>query len=126
MTRIPEKDRDILEQAMYLPMLLTILERDRIIIDNAGFKLKEPYLQLIEETIKAVQRDLKETRLAMRKGQMKVEQVARDEAFTMFLFIYKGFEEQHNYFNPRIRNKVQELMEYYLYKRYKPKEKVNI
>ncbi|MCM3242676.1 hypothetical protein M3598_07955 [Cytobacillus oceanisediminis] len=119
MTRIPEKDRDILEQAMYLPMLLTILERDRIIFDKAGFKLKEPYLQLIEETIKAVQRDIKETRLAMRKGQMKVEQIARDEAFTMFLFIYKGFEEQHNYFNPRIRNKVQELLEYYLYKRFK-------
>ncbi len=119
MTRIPEKDRDILEQAMYLPMLITILERDRIIFDKAGFKLKEPYLQLIEETIKVVQRDLKEARLAMRKGQMKVEQVARDEAFTMFLFIYKGFEEQHNYFNPRIRNKVQELMEYYLYKRFK-------
>lgn len=115
MTRIPEKDRDILEQAMYLPMLLTILERDRIIIDKAGFKLKEPYLQLIEETIKAIQRDLKETRNAMRKGQMKVEQLARDEAFTMFLFIYKGFEEQHNYFNPRIRNKVQELMNHYLF-----------
>ncbi|USK46361.1 hypothetical protein [Cytobacillus oceanisediminis] len=118
MTRIPEKDRDILEQAMYLPMLLTILERDRIIFDKAGFKLKEPYFQLIEETIKSVQRDLKETRQAMRKGQMKVEKVARDEDFTMFLFIYKGFEEQHNYFNPRIRNKVQELLEYYLYKRF--------
>jgi hypothetical protein len=123
MTRIPEKDRDILEQAMYLPMLLTILERDRIIFDKAGFKLKEPYLHLIEETIKAVQRDLKETRHVMRKGQMKVEQIARDEAFTMFLFIYKGFEEQHNYFNPRIRNKVQELMDYYLSKGYKSKEK---
>ncbi|WP_026582115.1 hypothetical protein [Bacillus sp. J33] len=119
MTRIPEKDRDIIEQAMYLPMLLTILERDLIVIDKAGFKLKEPYLQLIEETIKAVQKDLKEAKQAMRKGQMKVEQVARDEAFTMFLFIYKGFEEQHNYFNPRIRNKVQELLEYYLYKRFK-------
>lgn len=118
MTRIPEKDRDILEQAMYLPMLLTILERDRIIIDNTGFKLKEAYLHLIEETIKAVQRDLKETKNVMRKEQMRVEQVARVEAFTMFLFIYKGFEEQHNYFNPRIRNKVQELLEFYLYKRF--------
>jgi hypothetical protein len=55
----------------------------------------------------------------MRKGQMKVEQVARDEAFTMFLFIYKGFEEQHNYFNPRIRNKVQELLEFYLFKKFR-------
>jgi hypothetical protein len=119
MTRIPEKDRDILEQAMYLPMLLTILERDRIIFEKGHFKLKGPYMDLIEETIKAVQRDLKETKHAMRIGHMRVEQVARDEAFTMFLFIYKGFEEQHNYFNPRIRNKVQELLEYYLLKRFK-------
>ena len=118
MTRIPEADRDIMEQAMYLPMLLTLLERDRVIVDKAGFKLKKPYLELIEETIKAVQRDLKRNKLAMRKGQMKVLRLARDDTFTMFLFIYKGFEEQHNYFNPRIRNKVQELLEYYLYKRH--------
>ncbi|AND43100.1 MAG: hypothetical protein ACQEXE_19735 [Bacillota bacterium] len=71
MTRIPEKDRDILEQAMYLPMLLTILERDRILFDKGSFKLKQPYLELIDET------------------------------------------------NPRIRNRVQELMEFYLYKRFK-------
>jgi hypothetical protein len=119
MTRVPEKDRDILEQAMYLPMLLTILERDRILFDKGSFKLKQPYLELIDETITAVQYDLKKTKDAMRKGQMKVEEITRDEAFTMFLFIYKGYEEKHNYFNPRIRNRVQELMEFYLYKRFK-------
>ncbi|QOK29985.1 hypothetical protein IIE26_26830 (plasmid) [Cytobacillus oceanisediminis] len=118
MTRIPEKDRDILEKAMYLPMLLTILERDRMVFEKGGFKLKEPYLQLLEETIKAVQRDLKDTKSVMRKGQMRVEQVAKDEDFTMFLFIYKGFEERHNYFNPRIRNKVQELLGHYLFRRF--------
>jgi hypothetical protein len=118
MTRIPEKDRDILEQAMYLPMLLTILERDRLLFEKGGFKLKTPYLNLIEETIKAVQKDLKETKMIMRKVGMKVEQLARDEAFTMFLFVYKGFEEQHNYFNPRIKNKVQGLLEYYLFRRF--------
>ncbi|MEN8699564.1 hypothetical protein LH637_009780 [Bacillus infantis] len=91
MTKIPEKDRDILEQAMYLPMLLTILERDRLLFDKSGFKLKNPYLNLIEETIKAVQKDLKDTKLIMRKAGMKVEQLAKDEAFTMFLFVYKGF-----------------------------------
>jgi hypothetical protein len=51
MTRIPEKDRDILEQAMYLPMVLTILERDCLLFDKGGFRLKTPYQNLIEETI---------------------------------------------------------------------------
>lgn len=119
MTRIPENDRDILEQAMYLPMLLTVLERDRLLVENTGFKLKGPYIKLIEDTIKVVQSDLKEIKNAMRKGRMRVEQVARDEAFTMFLFINNGYEEKHNYFNPRIRNKVNELLEFYLYKRIK-------
>jgi hypothetical protein len=118
MTRIPENDRDIIEQAIYLPMLLTVLERDRLTIEQASFKLKIPYLNLVEETIKAVQKDLKETRNQMRKGNIKIEKVGQDNDFTMYLFIYKGYEEQHNYFNPRLRNRVTELLEYYLYKRY--------
>jgi hypothetical protein len=47
-----------------------------------------------------------------------IEQVSHDDAFTGFLLLYKGHEEQHNYFNPRVRNKVQELLSPYLYKRF--------
>lgn len=118
MTRIPGHDRDIIEQAMYLPMLLIVLEKDRLIFDRSNFKIKEPYLNLIEETIGAVQKELKVVKDKMRKENMKVQQIGHDEAFTMYSFFYKGFEEQHNYFNPSIRNKVHELMEYYLYKRF--------
>ncbi|MBY0122129.1 hypothetical protein [Bacillus sp. S/N-304-OC-R1] len=118
MTRIPSDDRDIIEQAMYLPMLLTVLERDRLVIEKAPFKLKQPYINLVEETIKAVQRNLKEVKEKMRKGNMNLQQIGHDDTFTQFVFFYKGYEEQHNYFNPRIRNKVQELLEIYLYKRY--------
>lgn len=120
MTRIPEGDRDIIEQAMYLPMLLTVLEKDRLVIEKAQLKLNKPYLNLVEETIKAVQRDLKIVKDKMRKGNMKVDKIGSDETFTNYLFVYKGYEEQHNYFNPRIRNKINELLEYYLYKRFLP------
>jgi hypothetical protein len=114
MTRIPEHDRDIIELAMYLPMLLSVLEKDRLIIEKAPFKLNKPYLNLVEDTIKVVQRELQIVKGEMRKGNMKIEKINQDSDFTMFLFIYKGYEEQHNYFNPRIRNKVNELLEYYL------------
>ncbi|UII56917.1 hypothetical protein LS684_05625 [Cytobacillus spongiae] len=121
MTRIPERDRNIMEQAIYLPMALTILNRDLTVIHNSPFKLKQPYLELIELTMTAIQKDLKEVKAYMSKHQLRVEQLKRDEAFTMFLFLYKGYEEHHNYFNPRIRNKVQELMEHYLFKRFSSK-----
>jgi len=118
MTRIPEKDRNIIEQAIYLPMVLTILNRDLAIIQKSPFKLKQPYLQLIEETMRVIQTELANVKRYMNKNTLKVQELKRDEAFTMFLFLYNGYEEQHNYFNPRIRNRVQELMEYYLYKRH--------
>ncbi|WP_026582417.1 hypothetical protein [Bacillus sp. J33] len=118
MTRIPEEDRNVMEQAIYLPMVLTILNRDLIVIDKSPFKLKQPYLDLIEETMKVIQSELAEVKRYMKKNQLKVQEIKRDEAFTMFMFLYKGYEEHHNYFNPRIRNRVQELMAHYLFKRH--------
>ncbi|MBG9545608.1 hypothetical protein ACOSZF_17250 [Cytobacillus firmus] len=117
MTRIPEEDRNIMEQAIYLPMVLTVLNRDSIVINKSPFKLKQPYLDLVEETMKVIQSELSEVKRYMNKNQLKVQEIKRDEAFTMFMFLYKGYEEHHNYFNPRIRNKVQELMTYYLIKK---------
>ena len=52
MTRIPEKDRDLMEMAIYLPMVLTILNRDLAIVNKSPFKLKQPYEELIENTIR--------------------------------------------------------------------------
>ncbi|MDQ0269916.1 hypothetical protein J2S17_001788 [Cytobacillus purgationiresistens] len=117
MTRIPENDRDLIEQAIYLPMIVIILERDLQIIEKAPFKINRPYLTLVENTLKKVQRDLKEVRDKMRKGNMKVHQISHDDTFTMFSFLYKGYEEQHNYFNPRLRNKCEELLDFYLNKK---------
>ncbi|MEI2354795.1 hypothetical protein [Mesobacillus zeae] len=118
MTRIPEYDRDMIEQAIYLPMVLTVLNRDRTVIESSPFKLKKPYLVLIEETMLAIQKDLAGVKRYMKQNSLKVQQLKRDEAFTMYLFLYRGYEEQHNYFNPRLRNRTEELMEYYLFRRY--------
>ncbi|AIM17384.1 MULTISPECIES: hypothetical protein [Neobacillus] len=118
MTRIPENDRDIMEKAIYLPMVLTILNRDLLVVKNSPFKLKKPYLELIEETLKEIQRELAEAKQYMKKNKLQVIQTKRDDAFTMYMFIYKGYEENHNYFNPRIRNKVQEIMETYFLKKH--------
>ncbi|MEK5108606.1 hypothetical protein MHI57_18190 [Cytobacillus sp. FSL K6-0129] len=116
MTRINEADRDVLEQAIYLPMVIIILERDLQVIENSPFKIKQPYITLMENTIKKVQSDLKEVKQKMKKGNMRVKQIGHDESFTMYEFQYKGYDEQHNYFNPRIRNKCEELLNFYLSK----------
>ncbi|MED1607738.1 hypothetical protein P4U90_20670 [Cytobacillus kochii] len=117
MTRINEADRNVLEQAIYLPMIIIILERDIKIIEKSPFKIKQPYITLMENTIRKVRSDLKEVKDKMRNGNMRVNQIGHDESFTMYEFHYKGYDEQHNYFNPRIRNKCEELLSFYLKKK---------
>ncbi|MEI5906480.1 hypothetical protein WAK64_05350 [Bacillus spongiae] len=118
MTRIPEGDRNLLEQAIYLPMVLTVLNQDLSLIQKSPFKLKGPYTEWIEETMKVIQKDLSAVKKAMKKQGMKVKRLESDDTFTMYLFLYKGYEEHHNYFNPRLRNGVESLMHHYLYKRF--------
>ncbi|MGN1401457.1 MAG: hypothetical protein ACI4XL_08155 [Bacillus sp. (in: firmicutes)] len=115
MTRIPQKDRDIIEQAIYLPMVLTILHRDLALFQSCGFKLPKPYMDWVEQTIIRIQKELFDVKQFLRKENIKVNEMKRDEAFTMYIFLYKGYEEYHNYFNPRIRNKVEELLRFYLH-----------
>ncbi|MCP3738832.1 hypothetical protein [Rossellomorea sp. BNER] len=114
MTRIPERDRDMIETTMYLPMVLKILERDMEIFDKGDFKLRRPYLELIEEAMKAVQKDLKLAKVHLRKENISIAEVERDNEFTKYSFYYKGYEEFHSYFNPRLRNKCEELLKKYL------------
>jgi hypothetical protein len=118
MTRIPDNDRDLMEKAIYYPMVIKVLMRDLIVVKNAPFKIQSPYLMMIEETLKTVQKELSEVKREMKKQGYRVAEVGRDQDFTTFLFVYKGFEEYHNYFNPRLRNKVEELLRYYFYERY--------
>lgn len=113
MTIIPDEEKDMIEKSIYLPMVLTVLNRDLTIIHHSPFKLKEPYIELIESTIKNIQIELSEVKKYMRKHKIKVYKLKRDDTFTMYAFFYKGYEEHHNYFNPRIRNKVKELMDEY-------------
>lgn len=114
LTRIPDEDRLIFEQSLFLPMALTLFERDLHIIERAPFKLKQPYIRCIEQSMNHLQRDLAIVKQEMKKKKMKAQEMQRDDTFTSFLFVYKGYEEHHNYFNPRIKHYVQEIMEKYL------------
>ncbi|GIN86992.1 hypothetical protein J6TS2_33780 [Heyndrickxia sporothermodurans] len=118
MRYIPEKEKDVIEKAIYLPMLLTVLDKDLKVFNKSDVKLKAPYIAWIEETMIDIQKELSVIKRYMKQHQIKVEKVKTEETFTQYLFIYKGYEESHRYFNPRLRNRTEELMRYYLYERF--------
>ncbi|WP_070119897.1 hypothetical protein [Bacillus marinisedimentorum] len=114
MLHIPDEDRKLFEQYIFLPMVVKVLNLDMRQVEVSPFKLKKPYLELIETAILRASQDLRDIKFKMQKRNWKVFEGERDEAFTSYTFVYNGREELHNYFNPRIRNNVEELLRTYL------------
>ena len=99
---------------IYLPMVFTILEKDRTIFEKAPFKLNRPYINIVEEAVKQVQKELKDTHIYMRRHSMKVLRGEGDDMFTEYVFFHGGYEEHRRYLNVRLRNRVEELLTMYL------------
>ncbi|QHQ78398.1 carboxylesterase family protein [Bacillus sp. FSL K6-1560] len=115
MPNLQEEIYDLIERALFLPMAITIFNRDLAGIEESTLKLKHPYKQLISESLKIAQKDLMEVRKELRKRKIAIRETERDEAFTFYTFVIDGYEENHRYFNPRIREQVSELLTYYLF-----------
>ncbi|MFC7685682.1 hypothetical protein [Ureibacillus sp. GCM10028918] len=116
MAHIPIETVSYLEAAIYLPMLLIVLEKDYAQIEAGQFKLKRPYISLIDEARKHAEIDLRETKAYLKIHQLKVVQGKRDEMFTEYQFHYKQVMDVRRYSNIRLRNHVEDLLKFYLNK----------
>ena len=77
---------------IYLPMLIIILERDRL--SKRPFKLKGPYVKLVDQANeKLIRAELKDTSIYLRRHNMKLIRNKTDDTFTEYVFMYGGYEE---------------------------------
>lgn len=114
MPLIPGEALPYFENMIYLPMILIVLERDREAFENGPFKLKRPYVKIIDEAAKFARAELKETSIYLRRHNMKVIRGKMDDTFTEYVFIYGGYEDHRRYLNVRLRNRTEELLSVYL------------
>ncbi len=113
MPLIPQDALPYFENAIYFPMLISILEKDLETIKNGPFKLKGPYVHLIEGTLKTVRAESKQTNIYLVRNNMKVIKEKSGGTFTKYVFMYGGYEEHRNYLNARLRNRTEELIAVY-------------
>ncbi len=104
------------ENAIYFPMLISILEKDLETIKNGPFKLKGPYFKLIDEALKQIRIESKETNIYLKRNNMQVVKGKNDGTFTEFAFIRGGYEDRRRYLNIRLRNRTEELISVYFAK----------
>ncbi|MDQ0220714.1 hypothetical protein ELQ35_01990 [Peribacillus cavernae] len=122
MIQLSERDRNALRQAVFLPIVLKVLEKDRLVIEKAKFTFRLSYLQLLEQTIAAVHKDIRKTKEHMWETGMKIEEEKLDDGTSRHVFIHKGQRESHTYPAITIRNNVYDLLDYYLFGRFEEKK----
>ncbi|AQQ52582.1 SNARE domain-containing protein [Planococcus lenghuensis] len=107
---IAQQDLHHFEKMIYLPMVLTVLALDRQAFEKGPFKLKRPYVEMVDRAMKNIHAELRETKIYLHKRQMKVLRGKRDDTFTEYIFHHGGYEQRRRYLNLRIRNRVEELI----------------
>ncbi|MHC8516209.1 hypothetical protein [Sporosarcina sp. ITBMC105] len=116
MPLIPQEALPHFENQIYLPMLLTILTRDRASFERGPFKLNAPYLRLVDAALDAIHLDLKESSDYLRNRKYRIERTKDEPNFTTYTYYYDGYTDDRRFLNVRLRNRSEELLELYLMK----------
>ncbi|MDF2556876.1 MAG: hypothetical protein K0R71_704 [Bacillales bacterium] len=124
MINLTSEERDQLEQGIYLPMILSLLERNKKLAEF-HFKISEPFVAFFDSISKDVQAKLHEVHRYMKRHRMKVSEVERDDLFTIYSFQVRGYEERHSYFNFHMRNEVQRQLTMFLLEKEQSNENEN-
>jgi len=111
---ISNDDYQLIEQSIYLPLVLTILHKDKQLIEQAPFKIKEPYLHIIENALTKVENDLYQLKIKLKQNQITITKKGTNEAFSLYEFNIKGQTQDHSFYHPVMKNKTAELLEGYL------------
>lgn len=114
MTHIPQQVIPLFEAGIYLPMLLIIVNHDIETIEKGAFKLKGPYLHLLEDVRLQIEKDLERTKQEFKQQNMKLKRGVHDKLFTEYYFYFGDNIELRRYSNIRLRNHSEFLFEQYL------------
>ncbi|HEY4601890.1 MAG TPA: hypothetical protein VIG73_11540 [Cerasibacillus sp.] len=116
MRYLSKQELQIASRFLFLSMAIIVIRQDVNHIRNGQFKIKEPYITLLEHMLSVALNERKTLRKQMRNLQLQVLLTGKNDSFSSYLFICQGREEQRNYFNPVIRKKVEYIIQELMFK----------
>lgn len=129
MRYLSDEELTLAARFLFLSMAMIVIKQDIQQIRSGAFKMKEPYIELLEKMTTEATNERKKLRQIMMKRKLKVVRLEQNDSFSSYLFLCQGREEKRNYFNPAIRKKVeaifQELMHKGLQQPYQPYASAN-
>ncbi|SHG74183.1 hypothetical protein [Ornithinibacillus halophilus] len=116
MRYLTDEEINLASRFLFLSMALIVIKQDMEQIKNGAFKIKEPYIKLLENMNSEALLERRRLRKEMEDKAIQVVLLNKNDSFSSYLFTCKGREEQRNYFNPAIRKKVEAIVRELMHK----------
>ncbi|WP_026905691.1 hypothetical protein [Paucisalibacillus globulus] len=116
MRYLTDEELELASRFLFLSMAIVVVQQDIQNIQKGSFKIKEPYIQLLEKMNTNALAERRQLRVKMENKKLRVMLINKNDSFSSYLFYCKGKEEKRNYFNPAIRKKVEEIVQEIMWK----------
>lgn len=70
-----EEDLQAIKRHLIIPMVITVLQRDKKVLEQWALKTKQPYLSLMDSAMKKAHGEIYDTRVFLRSKGIKIYQV---------------------------------------------------
>lgn len=103
-----------IKESVLLPLLLTVFERDKSIIEASAIKTKRPYLAAIDRAAKAAHADLVATKRLLAQSGARVYDERRTAKDVSVKYSVRGFQSDAVYLWDYLRAEIEVRMMRYL------------
>jgi hypothetical protein len=105
------KEQDIATRFLFLGMAKSVIQLDLKSMQEGPFKIKEPYIDLLEKMYSVATNERRKLKKAMWDRKISVVTLEKDGIFSKYKLFYNGREELKTYHNNIIRRNVKEILE---------------
>ncbi len=109
MRYLHEEELKTASRYLFLSMAIIVIDKDIEHIEKGPFKIKEPYLNLLNNMATIAKNERRILRKKMYDNKISVVPTEKNDTFTTYLFLARGYEEEKRYFNPAIRKNVEKI-----------------
>jgi hypothetical protein len=106
-----KEDYILIEKFILYPLILTILDRDIKVVEQAPFKLKQPYITLVERVMTERSQELFAIKKELRSRKIRVDKGKRLDDTVEYNIFVRGYHEVYRYSSYHLRNKSELLIE---------------
>lgn len=116
MRYLTEMELKVASRFLFLSMAIVVIKQDVKHVQNGAFKIKDPYINLLNQMISEATNERRKLRKMMEDKKIQVVSLGKNDTFSSYLFVCQGREEKRNYFNPAIRKKVEAIIQEFVQK----------